>query len=191
MHVPSSDDWPRLAAAAWTPVRATTAGGAGSGTQEAAASLNSPPIGGSHADLPGICHTDSYRTQAKTQLEHPTRLGLFPWLDFYLIFYDCGWGSVENVDWIVTAPYEPTSSQAGLSWDVDNDAPAATLDFVFTEALFPSETATFSIYTDNTSDQLHSFGVIFYPTIIPEPATGFLLALGLVGLAVHGRKGRV
>jgi hypothetical protein len=41
----------------------------------------------------------------------------------------------------------------------------------------PGDTATFTVYTSNP-DHLSFFGVMLYPTPVPEPVTMLSLALG-------------
>jgi hypothetical protein len=117
-------------------------------------------------------------------------LGPWGWLDFHLIIFEID-GSVENVDWIDSAGFEPTSNQSDLTWNVDNDSPGAKLDLYFnSDPVDPYEELTFRVYTDNTCDKVPSFGLIIYPTIVPEPSTALLLAGGLVGLAIRARRKR-
>lgn len=107
------------------------------------------------------------------------------WYDFHFGIKDIGWDP-SNVDIIVASPYEPTSSQSGLTWSVDNSDPEATIDLYFySDPVLQNETATFTIYTDNTVSK-KNFGVCFWPTI-PEPGTMSLLALA--GLALLRRRG--
>ena len=107
------------------------------------------------------------------------------WGDFHFeIFEVSGFGSVENVDFIVASPYEPTSTQSGLTWVVNNTVVGATLDlFFYSDPVNPGETATFSVYTDNSTDKLGFFGTMFYATPVPEPGTFLLLGLGLIGIS--------
>ena len=109
-----------------------------------------------------------------------------PWGDFHFEITDVGW-DVSAVDFLVDPPWEPTSSQSPLSWVVDNEAYGATLDlFYYSDPVLPGETATFSVYTDNTTEEVPFFGWCIYPTPVPEPASLSLLVLG--GLLVARRR---
>jgi hypothetical protein len=115
--------------------------------------------------------------------------GTEPWGDFHFEIFQVGSETVEDVHFIVTTPYEPTSSQSGLSWTVDNVVVGATLDlFFYSDPVDPGETATFNIYTDNTTDRVSFFGTAYYPTPIPEPTALLLVSTGLAGLAAAGRR---
>ncbi len=102
--------------------------------------------------------------------------GLDPWGDFHLEFYQVT-GPIDNVSWLVSSPYEPTSSQSGLTWAVDNVTVGATLDLYFYgDPVLPGQTANFKVYTDNP-DHVSFFGVSMHPTPVPEPATAMLMLL--------------
>jgi len=92
--------------------------------------------------------------------------------------------TVSNVDWVIAAPYQPTYVVGGVGRTIDtvvvnNSLPNATLDLYFyNNPLAPGATATFSVYTDNTTDMEEWFGLSVYPTPMPEPATLAMLSLG-------------
>ena len=120
-------------------------------------------------------------------------LGPWGWLDFHIIIFGIdGFGSVENIDWIDSPGFEPTSNQSDLSWVINNDpVTGGILDLYFnSDPVAPGEELNLSVYTDNTFNKIPRFGLIIYPTIVPEPSTALLLASGLVGLAIHGRRRR-
>jgi len=57
------------------------------------------------------------------------------------------------------------------------------LDFNFYgNPVDPGETVTFKVYTDNTSQQNAWFGLLVYPTPVPEPTTIILLGLGAMSV---------
>ena len=119
-----------------------------------------------------------------------TNSGLEAWGDFHFEIFEVT-GDITNVDWVVDSPHEPTSSQSPLSWVVDNNAYGATLDLYFYgDPILPTETATFTVYTDNTTDNVSFFGVAMYPTPIPEPATILTwLSLGsIMGFVAYRRR---
>ena len=108
------------------------------------------------------------------------------WGDFHVEIYDYAGVDISNVDFIVDSPYEPVSSQTGLTWSVDNSVVGATLDLYFYgDPVGPGEIVTFEVYTDNTTDH-NNFGVMIHPTPVPEPATLALLLFG--GLALLRRR---
>lgn len=113
------------------------------------------------------------------------------WGDFHFEIYQVPGNEypIENVHFLEGTGFDPTSSQAPLSWDIDNDVVGATIDLFFDDdPVLPGEIATFNVYTDNIDDVPY-FGVLFYPTPIPEPSTTVLLvAAGLVGWAIRGRR---
>jgi hypothetical protein len=118
-----------------------------------------------------------------------TNTGTEPWGDFHFEIYQVpGHDPIDDVSFIVDPPYEPYTEPARpLTWDVDNDVVGATLDLYFyNNPVAVNDTVTFHVWTDNTVAQADFFGLLIYPTPVPEPAT--LLLLGLAGLAIRRRR---
>jgi hypothetical protein len=99
-----------------------------------------------------------------------TNTGSAPWGDFHFgIFDPMGGQDISNVDFLDASMggVDPTSSQAGLTWVINNVVVGATIDLYFcSDPVMPGETATFVVYTANP-DHLSFFGVLFYPTPVP------------------------
>jgi hypothetical protein len=101
-----------------------------------------------------------------------TNTGSAPWGDFHFgIFDPIGGQNISNVDFqdASMGGQDPTSSQTGLTWVINNVVVWATIDLYFcSDPVMPGEIATFTVYTAN-QDQLSFFGVLFYPTPVPPP----------------------
>ena len=108
------------------------------------------------------------------------------WGDFHFEIFQVGSYSIDNVLFDVSSPNEPTSNRSSLSWNlVDNH----TLDvYFYGDPVGPSETLKINVYTNNVTDQVPFFGVLYYPTPIPEPGTAALMGLSLLGLLAAGRR---
>lgn len=104
------------------------------------------------------------------------------WGDFHFQIVSYDGSDISNVSFIVDSPFEPTSTQSGMTWDVDNDVVGATLDlYYYSDPVEIGNLATFVVYTDNTVGQTN-FGICFHPTPVPEPMSIALLGLGLLAL---------
>jgi hypothetical protein len=123
-----------------------------------------------------------------------TNTGTQAWGDFHFEIYEVtGFGSVENVDFITgivgETDYHPLKDGNPVDFVVDNVVVGATLDLYFyDDPVLPTETVTFKVFTDNTTDQVGFFGVKLHPTPVPEPATLAIAGLGALALLLRKRK---
>ncbi|MBP6875809.1 MAG: hypothetical protein KBD56_07035 [Candidatus Eisenbacteria bacterium] len=105
-----------------------------------------------------------------------TNSGSQPWGGFHFGIYDPMGGqdisNIEFTDSSLGGP-DPSSSQVPLTWTINNVVVGAILDLSFhTDAVMPGETAWFQVYYENP-DNISFFGVLFYPTPLPERACCF------------------
>jgi hypothetical protein len=122
-----------------------------------------------------------------------TNTGTDPWGDFHFEIFQVPFGDpVGNVDFITTIvgpdDYRPTKDGNLVDFAVDNVTVGATLDlFFYDDPVLPTQTVNFKVYTTNP-DHVSFFGLMVYPTPVPEPAT--MLLVGMGGLALLAWKRR-
>ena len=94
---------------------------------------------------------------------------------------------VSNVDIVDVDPFELTTSQSPFTYVIDNlPATGSTLDYYFySDPVLPGDSVDFAFYIDNTTDKVN-FTLTVWPTVVPEPATIGLMALG--GLALLRKR---
>ncbi len=128
-----------------------------------------------------------------------TNTGQQAWGDFHFEIYTVpGFGSATSVliKDASTGGVNPTITGYGSihSLDTPNGWIIGTTDdghakidlFFYNSPVLTGQTVSFTIYTDNTAQNLDFFGIKFNPTPVPEPATMAMLALG--GLLAFRRK---
>lgn len=124
-----------------------------------------------------------------------TNTGTEAWTDFHFEIWNGFGGDATSVLFVDGGSLDPTSTQVLDSWSIGTTTLAdpgvaggigfSKIDLYFAnDVVNVGETATFTVYTDNTAEELTWFGVAVYPT--PEPATMAMLALG--GLLIRRRK---
>lgn len=109
--------------------------------------------------------------------------------DFHFEVFSIGGSNISKtifVDGMVGGQnLDPSSSQTGFTWQIDNDPAGARMDLFFaSNPVAPGATAWFKVYTDNTTYK-QRFGLMAYPTVssVPEPGSLLAFASGLVGFA--------
>ncbi len=112
-----------------------------------------------------------------------TNTMLQDWGDFHFSIYEPLTYSVIFSD--ATYAFQMLDSSlnpyAGASYVISGSQ--KTVDFEFYgNPVSNGQTVTFKIYTDNTSNQHAWFGLMAYPTPVPEPATMALLGLGALAI---------
>lgn len=112
-----------------------------------------------------------------------TNNGSIAWGDFHFLIFDARGIDSSSVIFTDQDPdgledWTPVSSQNG-SYSIGTGG--HTLDFEFYgDPVNPGETAQFTVYTDNTSQQLDFFGIGYYATPMPIPGAAILLLSGLL-----------
>lgn len=104
------------------------------------------------------------------------------WTDFHFQVFSVNGSNITATIFVDGGSYNPTSSQSGLTWVINNNPAGATMDLYFaSDPVAPGATAWFKVYTDNTTYK-QRFGLSIYPTV-PEPGSLLAFASGLVGFA--------
>ncbi|NLN76793.1 MAG: PEP-CTERM sorting domain-containing protein [Armatimonadetes bacterium] len=117
----------------------------------------------------------------------------FYWTDFHFMITSVNGSNISATIFVDGMQgdlnCDPTSSQSGLTWTIDNNPTGSVMNLYFAaDPVAPGSSAWFKIYTDNSTYK-EMFGVCSYPTI-PEPASMFALLSGLVGVAGFGLRKR-
>lgn len=116
-----------------------------------------------------------------------TNTMLEDWGDFHFSIYEPMTYSVifDDAEYAFQMLDGSLNPYAGASYAISGDEKAVDFEF-YGNPVSNGDTVTFKIYTDNTSDMHAWFGLVLYPTPVPEPAT--MAFLGLGALAILRKK---
>jgi hypothetical protein len=127
-----------------------------------------------------------------------TNTGTQSWGDFhfqiYSLYPNTFWSNPADVFFVTSDPYAPAYKNGDNTIALDSysvtpgtSSAGAMLDLYFySHPLLANETATFTVYTDNTKDQ-GFFGLTVYPSPVPIPAAAWLFGSGLFCLLARKR----
>jgi hypothetical protein len=162
---------------------------------------NDPTGSGFNSLYDAFVHNDQspFKGVATIQV---TNTGTQSWGDFHFQIFTLGtgsWSKPGDVSFNISGSYYPTYSNSvggptiPLGSVVVTPGTASTgalLDLYFdSNPVAPGQTAVFTVYTDNTTDQ-GLFGLIMYPSAVPIPGALWLLGAGLTAIAVMRKRSR-